>query len=127
MARTIGMHTARDNGQIRTIEERLLAVFPEGSFYLRNPEGTNARSDQGVDKFRLDWAKHQKTKPEAYKQKAGKIDTVRVSGRTSIRTIKKNIAESVGIPPAAIVLRKPDDTKLNESVQLSTFKGYWSK
>lgn len=119
--------TVRDNGTVGTIESYLKQAFPEGSFHLKNPEGGDARSDQSTETFRNDWAKHQNTTPDAYKKKASGNNTVKVQGNYQLNTIRRNIAEALGIPPASIVLFKPDGTKSKLNVQLSTFLGYWSK
>ena len=120
--------TVRDNGTVGTIESYLEQVFPKGSFYLKNPEGSNARSDQGTGTFRQDWAKHQNKTPEDYKNEAARRETVTVNTSYKLETIRRNVAEALGIPPTSIVLVDPRDeqpSKLN--IQLSTFRGYWSK
>jgi hypothetical protein len=119
--------TAYDNHTIRTIEEKLKEVFPEEAIYLKNPEGSNARSDQRVSTFRKDWAKKQNISPEDYKKKASEIKKVEVKPSYNVQTLQKYLAEGMGIPPAAIVLVKPDGEKCDPSVNLSTFKGYWRK
>jgi len=122
---TISAPTAKDNGTISTIEKRLAEVFPAKSFYLKNPEGTDARSDQSVATFREDWAKKQKINPEIYKKRAAQKSTVNINARYDIGTIKQNMAEALGIPPAAIVLMKNSTEKSKTNIKLSTFRGYW--
>ncbi len=123
---TIDWPTARDAGHVSTVEERLDQVFPSGSYYLKNPDGSNARSDQGIDTFRKEWAKKQKTTPEAYKKKGARRQILRYEAHISIGTIRRNAAEGLGIPAAAIVLQKPDGEKPGMNVQLNTFRGYWT-
>lgn len=124
---TIDWYTARDTGHVSTIEERLDQVFPTRSYYLRNPDGTNARSDQSIETFRKAWADKQKTTPEALKQKAAKRPTLTYKPTISIATIRRNAAEGLGIPVAAIVLKRPDGAAPKPGVHLSTFRGYWAK
>lgn len=120
--------TARDNGTVGTIESHLERAFPRGSFYLKNPEGTDAKSNQLTETFRKDWAKYQGTTPEEYKRRASGNNTVQVRGDYQLNTIRSNVAESLGIPPASVVLIKPNGETQNDlNIQLSTFKGYWRK
>jgi len=77
--------------------------------------------------FRSAWAKKQKTTPEAYKKKGADRQTLALRANVSIGTIRRNAAEGLGIPPAAIVLRRPDGESPKMTVQLSTFRSYWAK
>ena len=122
---TISAPTAKDNGTISTIEKRLAEVFPAKSFYLKNPDTTDARSDQLVATFRENWAKRQNVSPETYKKKAARKSTVNINARYDISTLKQNMAEALGIPPAAIVLMKNSTEKSKTNIKLSTFRGYW--
>ena len=122
----VHIHTARDTGSVKTIEERLEQVFPKGSFFLKNPEGSNARSDQSVETFRGDWAKRLGKTADDFKDAASKKQTVRIKASNDVETIKKNLAEAIGIPNAAIVMQKPDGSVSKTNIKLSTFRGYWS-
>lgn len=123
---TIDWPVARDHGHVSTAEERLDQVFPKGSYYLKNPDGSNAYSNKGMDTFRKEWAKHQKTTEEELKKKAARRPTLTYRGNLSLATLRKNAAEGLGIPTAAIVLQKPDGTTPKMMIQLSTFRGYWA-
>jgi len=123
---TIAVPTAREDGTVSTIERRLAKVFPEGSYFLKNPEGTNAKSNQLVSTFRTDWAKQQKTTVEQYMKRAADKQTVAVKANYDVGTIKKNLCQALGIPPAALVIQKPSGEVSKDNIKLSTFRGYWA-
>ncbi|MEX2445195.1 MAG: hypothetical protein WD492_16445 [Alkalispirochaeta sp.] len=123
---TIEWPTARDNGHVSTVEERLNQVLPSESYYLKSPDGSNARSDQGIDTLRASWAKELKLSTEELKKRAQKRQKLTYKTNVSINTIRRNAAEGLGIPAAAIELQKPDGTRPKMTVQLSTFRGYWA-
>lgn len=125
MAKTVRVPTARDIGTVGTIESHLRKVFPEKSIYLRNPDGTNARSDQKVDTFRKAWARHQNTTPDAFKAKAAGNEIVTIRPTVSVATHKRNCATALGIPPAAIVIVQPGGERVQEEIQLNTLRTYW--
>lgn len=122
---TVHIDTPHDNWEISTIEDRLRRIFPEDSFYLKNPEGSNARSDQLVSTFRSDWAKYQGNSVDSYKKKAGETQTVNVNDSYQVKTLKRNAADACGIPPAAIALKIPPESRKGEEMQVSSFRGYF--
>lgn len=126
MPRTIYVYTPKNNGQVGTLEERLAEFLPEGAFYLKNPEGTNAKSNQKMETFRRDWAKRLRKDPQEFVDQAGENKTVTIKNNVSLATLKRNLGAALGIPAAAIVLQKRDGTPAKDSVKLSTFRGYWS-
>ena len=123
----ISVATANDNGSIQTIEKRLESLLPRGSCFLKNPEGTDARSDQLVKTFREDWAKKQHTTAQSYKDRAAKRKTVCVQGNIDVGTVRRNLAEALGIPAAALVFCKPKGLVAKDNIKVTTFRGYWSK